>query len=384
MPKFGHALPPELVDIAIDNLGDDVQALKACNLVCKAWQPRTRFHLFKTVYLDLSLPPKSLDGFLTHIAKPTSYFHTTLRTLSLRSEFDPQRQHDLTALMSLRGLTSIALMNWSSTIPDPHWFRGASLVKHLDLLACRIDCLGFAALLQRLPLLESLKLTNVSWRDSFDIDQAAQRHGGGVLKHLRKLHLGPHSTPVIPALAEMISRGILEGQIQEVELEDVELRSETLIGDLLVVVGASLRSLTISAKSRLNHVDRAFALERNINLNSVHFVDLIDPSHGTRYMNHFSFDWVMALLLQLPDSTEMLTFSFWLIPGDTLGLDKEKGGEGIDWPTFVWRLMRLKRLRHVELRLGAQKLHRCWIRKICEQRFPELKEVLRVTCNAGI
>lgn len=44
-------IPPELVDIVIDHLHDDRQALLACSLVCRAWLPSCRFHKFGSVVI---------------------------------------------------------------------------------------------------------------------------------------------------------------------------------------------------------------------------------------------------------------------------------------------------------------------------------------------
>lgn len=46
------SLPPETLDIIIDNLHDEPTTLKACCLVSKSWVPRTRSHLFARVVFD--------------------------------------------------------------------------------------------------------------------------------------------------------------------------------------------------------------------------------------------------------------------------------------------------------------------------------------------
>ena len=43
--------PPELRDLVIDGLHSDTAALRACSLTCKAWLPRVRHHLFRTVHI---------------------------------------------------------------------------------------------------------------------------------------------------------------------------------------------------------------------------------------------------------------------------------------------------------------------------------------------
>ncbi|KAG6811070.1 hypothetical protein H0H92_009130 [Tricholoma furcatifolium] len=335
------------------------------------------------MYLDLSLPSKSLESLLSHIARPTSHFHTTLRHLTLRSEVPPQRSlHNLSGLASIRSLTSLTLSYWYMGMPNSEWFRSAINVKHLTLTCCRLDCFGFRALIKQLPKLESLKVANVSWKDSFNIDGAEK--GGCVLEHLRKLHLGPRSSSVVCALTAMISRRIIKGQVEEVELEEVEMGDEKMFGELLEVLGSSLRSLRISVLNMLNNVSRAFALQKNPNLKSIHFADLVDPTHSTsdglsRHFSIFSISWVLAFLRQLPNSTERITFSFWLISGDKLGLGDGKKPYSINWWKLVETLRPLHELTCVKLRLEAKEAHRRWIMRQLERHFPELKRVLQVT-----
>ncbi|KAJ7877013.1 hypothetical protein B0H13DRAFT_2195037, partial [Mycena leptocephala] len=44
-------LPQELTDKIIDGLHDDMPSLRDCSLVCWAWVPATRFHLFSDITL---------------------------------------------------------------------------------------------------------------------------------------------------------------------------------------------------------------------------------------------------------------------------------------------------------------------------------------------
>lgn len=48
------SFPAELEDMIIDHLKDDKKALANCSLVCQSWRPRSRYHLFSTVSLELS------------------------------------------------------------------------------------------------------------------------------------------------------------------------------------------------------------------------------------------------------------------------------------------------------------------------------------------
>ena len=54
--NMSGSLPPEILDLIIDHLQDERNALEACCLVAKSWVYRCRKHLFARVQLD-SLPP---------------------------------------------------------------------------------------------------------------------------------------------------------------------------------------------------------------------------------------------------------------------------------------------------------------------------------------
>lgn len=51
-------LPPELTDLVIDFLRDDIYALANCSLTCRAWLPRARLHKFRLVRFT----PRSYSG----------------------------------------------------------------------------------------------------------------------------------------------------------------------------------------------------------------------------------------------------------------------------------------------------------------------------------
>ncbi|KAH9926624.1 uncharacterized protein BXZ73DRAFT_49237, partial [Epithele typhae] len=45
-------LPGEVMDFVIDHLHADFPTLQACTLVCHAWLPAARFHLFNTLICE--------------------------------------------------------------------------------------------------------------------------------------------------------------------------------------------------------------------------------------------------------------------------------------------------------------------------------------------
>ncbi|EKM53884.1 uncharacterized protein PHACADRAFT_257364 [Phanerochaete carnosa HHB-10118-sp] len=52
-------LPPELIDLVIDELQHDIVSLRSCSLVCKSWLPRSSTHLFSSLYIS-SLPVSAI------------------------------------------------------------------------------------------------------------------------------------------------------------------------------------------------------------------------------------------------------------------------------------------------------------------------------------
>ncbi|KAJ7163894.1 hypothetical protein C8R43DRAFT_257236, partial [Mycena crocata] len=47
-------IPPEIVDIIIDNLVSDHRSLRSCTFVARAWLPRSRFYLFQHISVTAS------------------------------------------------------------------------------------------------------------------------------------------------------------------------------------------------------------------------------------------------------------------------------------------------------------------------------------------
>ncbi|KAJ7160577.1 hypothetical protein C8R43DRAFT_1233788 [Mycena crocata] len=51
----------ELVDRIIDDLSSDLAAVKTCGLVCRRWLPRSRFHLFSEIKLQVGEPSSHMN-----------------------------------------------------------------------------------------------------------------------------------------------------------------------------------------------------------------------------------------------------------------------------------------------------------------------------------
>ena len=69
-----HTLPPELTDQVISFIGEDKKTQASCSLVCRAWLPRSRSYLFRTI----ELPNFSVSKFLDFILACKSKGDTSL------------------------------------------------------------------------------------------------------------------------------------------------------------------------------------------------------------------------------------------------------------------------------------------------------------------
>ena len=80
---MSSSFPPEIIDLVIDQLHDEPDALKACCLVSKSWIPRARMHLLAHVEFDPleHLPESWMKIFPDPPKSPAHY----ARTLSIRN-----------------------------------------------------------------------------------------------------------------------------------------------------------------------------------------------------------------------------------------------------------------------------------------------------------
>ncbi|KAI0762340.1 hypothetical protein C8Q74DRAFT_144930 [Fomes fomentarius] len=75
------SIPIEIQEIAIDVLGDayDPSSLRACSLVCRAWLPRSRLNLFRSISLH---PGRSLDN-LFDLFQEKPFFRSVVERISV-------------------------------------------------------------------------------------------------------------------------------------------------------------------------------------------------------------------------------------------------------------------------------------------------------------
>jgi hypothetical protein len=85
-PSRMRTFPPELMDRVIDSIGDDQIAVKNCGLVCRQWYPRSRFHFFSEVKLqvDRGLVPDNIESFMGLVSTSSFDILAAITRLTVR------------------------------------------------------------------------------------------------------------------------------------------------------------------------------------------------------------------------------------------------------------------------------------------------------------
>lgn len=148
-------VPLEMWDNIIDHLWDDLPALAACTLVCHAWRPSARRHLFHTVFLEGDGHARMRGG----VYKTDTYHSPTYK--------------DRQALLRVSPFIQKLLLDWGQSQKDfPQLddelipcFQAMSRVKTLDLrllIAESTPLDVFAARLAQLPPQFVQSIRNIS------------------------------------------------------------------------------------------------------------------------------------------------------------------------------------------------------------------------------
>jgi hypothetical protein len=76
------SIPQEIIDQFIDHLHNNGEALKTCALVCRAWVPSSRYHLFGDVDIWVFQHDR-FSNFIGHLDHPLCTFAPSVRELGL-------------------------------------------------------------------------------------------------------------------------------------------------------------------------------------------------------------------------------------------------------------------------------------------------------------
>jgi hypothetical protein len=132
-------IPQEMVDKFIDHLYDNRSALKSCALVCRAWVPSSRYHLFSSLsFSPLSYGP-SFPHLIGHLDHPLCTFASSIRKLFIIASTDGGRPMPfwldpvipyLAKLSSVKFLISDEIAGWQALLKSPSF---SPQITHLTL-----------------------------------------------------------------------------------------------------------------------------------------------------------------------------------------------------------------------------------------------------------
>lgn len=279
--KFCWYIPPELRDEVIDQLHADRNALKACGLTCRAWLPRSRYHLFRSITLD---PGHIGDAFrrLIHSSPIIATYVKDVEILGnsgTRSPWDsnpfiswptlkqaprgrgdtaavetaawlqrvlPSSTPSLQKVVSLK-LTALTLSGSVTVALSPHF----SCVTELVLDGCRgVAFADVVGLLNSLPRLKTLRLLSAQWLPGHSsFTETSQQ---SVIR-LRRLEIS-RKIDVAPLVSWMLSANV------HVEMVSLSCslsgpKSVSAIRDLLHATGSTLEYLTIGFEDTRDTTD---------------------------------------------------------------------------------------------------------------------------------
>lgn len=257
-PQEARSFPIELFELVIDRVNDE-KALQSTSLVCKAWLPRSRFNLFRTIELNL---PKHLDSLMDLLAS-TPEIASVIQELSISENsilavFRPimpiVARFPLSlsshSLVQLRRLT-VHHQVWLPTryCPDYLWeLSQFTSITFLDLFDISFTTVAdFSIVLRGLAHIESLRLVHLDFQRQLDPETSAAI--GYQLPFLRTLQVvADHPTsPIDWLLAHNTSPSLRNVDISyELSVSD----PYQALGELWTSAGSTLESLTLSFSKR--------------------------------------------------------------------------------------------------------------------------------------
>ncbi|KAJ6612353.1 hypothetical protein B0H10DRAFT_2192487 [Mycena sp. CBHHK59/15] len=156
------ALPPEVIDLIIDNLHRDSSILRTCGLVSRDWLASSRHHL----YSGVCLPRRNLNTFLNLIKSPYNTFLFRLRGLHVVGFLHAEIVQLWPLLPAFSYLRSLHIYGKLLSVDDDSLeIKRLPQLDTLSLSTAHFSSYhSFTRFLSQFPGLRTLKLENVSLR----------------------------------------------------------------------------------------------------------------------------------------------------------------------------------------------------------------------------
>ncbi|KAH9898001.1 hypothetical protein C8Q73DRAFT_788228 [Cubamyces lactineus] len=295
MPK----VPVELTDYIIDFLHKDARTLAACALVCRAWTPAARFHLFRAVILqdrgfvssfqrllgtspDLGLYVRELT--VAKFVTASSVFLPAKPPLSV-TEFLP---HILRQLPHLRALTLAHMdLKGGDGGTDLRALHHPTL-SELSCSYCQFtDFADFVDLVHAFPALSSLSIAGLTWKEEARLLEARP-----LPATLRRLVLGREVDS--ERLFEWLLAAGAHRTVTGLAARCASERDSDLVGPFLKAAGPALRELELDWSFT---GDKTIGLPATISLAECTALESLTLQFPVHYST--AVPWVPALLATL-------------------------------------------------------------------------------------
>ncbi|KZT73705.1 hypothetical protein DAEQUDRAFT_808333 [Daedalea quercina L-15889] len=350
-----YDLPCELRDRVIDLLHSDRQSLKACTLTCRAWLPRARFHLFRTISIDRGHAGDAFARLLQSSPAIAAYMQDIEINGSLGGSNwwtadshkgmvrwptlgPPTRTHtetDMTAadiwlhcvlpedtrllarVKSLR-ISALPLSHTLTATLQPHFQH----IRVLSVDGCKALAFSdFTAFLRAFPRIDSLRLLAIQWlpRSSSPSEGSPRSYS-----RLRFLELS-HKVDAAPFLYWMIEEGI-HTDLTALSCSISGQKCASAVSQLLKTVGPTLERLVIGFRETGDTADvlrrSALELTHSTGLRSIR----IQCSTISLTLLHSSYrpslSWIV-ILLSTANSAQLKELTISIYASDLCALNME-------------------------------------------------------------
>ncbi|TCD65446.1 hypothetical protein EIP91_002659 [Steccherinum ochraceum] len=234
----GPKLPVELTDYIIDFLHSNIPALKACSLTARAFLPRSRFHLFRTIFIQRNGRDPYKLGSLPNVVR-------YIREVEIHGNLCSEVIHS--ALVKHGQVQSLHLVGSQDQWRDVQW-----TLSHSEL--------------PRFPRLQELALSRVYFRSLGDLLANLRSH-----RELKKLSIDFEDirSSTIPSRVDL---GAL--MVMQVPLRSLHMR----LNFLNAAPGGVPQVLMVSSGATLKHLSlEILACPQRPGL---HILDHLDFSHN--------------------------------------------------------------------------------------------------------
>lgn len=256
LPQMPRPFPPELSDRVIDEVWYDVDTLRACSLVCRAWRPRSQLNLLNPVLIGNDETATKFKQALDRLPRLATFVHE----LCLQDTFEHGRKWlsrstnvhaALGRCVRVRNLslneidhnTVVELGIWPSTFPALKTLR-------IQGMSCR-ELADFTSLLSRVPGVVDVMLSRLAfervgktWAEGVPEDEQLPFK----LQRLtiRETFVASHEPADFVSLGERLAR--LLPEVNSVDSMVYSGEDFASLGGLVKTLGPGLRHLGIDTE----------------------------------------------------------------------------------------------------------------------------------------